>query len=132
MRIFLFSHWLSAFLWLAATVSLMITVFSYTFKIILQDYVNLEIIKKRGSSINPDIHHSKVFSSASLQSIIRLMIIFWGESLSKENFLMVIHILNKMLSEDCWVLLILYNLYNLYSINLTILFMLLVRLSWNL
>jgi len=29
----------------------------------LQDYVNLEIIKKRGSSINPDIHHSKVFSS---------------------------------------------------------------------
>ena len=37
--------------------------FSYTFKIILQDYVNLEIIKKRGSSINPDIHHSKVFSS---------------------------------------------------------------------
>ena len=27
--------------------------FSYTFKIILQDYVNLEIIKKRGSSINP-------------------------------------------------------------------------------
>ena len=37
--------------------------FSYTFKIILQDYVNLEIIKKRGYSINPDIHHSKVFSS---------------------------------------------------------------------
>ena len=37
--------------------------FSYTFKIILQDYVNLEIIKKRGSSINPDIHHSEVFSS---------------------------------------------------------------------
>ena len=37
--------------------------FSYTFKIILQDNVNLEIIKKRGSSINPDIHHSKVFSS---------------------------------------------------------------------
>jgi len=36
---------------------------SYTFKIILQDYVNLEIIKKRGSNINPDIHHSKVFSS---------------------------------------------------------------------
>ena len=29
----------------------------------MQDYVNLEIIKKRGSSINPDIHHSKVFSS---------------------------------------------------------------------
>ena len=37
--------------------------FSYTFKIILQDYVNLEIIKKRESSINRDIHHSKVFSS---------------------------------------------------------------------
>ena len=37
--------------------------FSYTYKIILQDYVNLEIIKKKGSSINPDIHHSKVFSS---------------------------------------------------------------------
>ena len=29
----------------------------------MQDYVNLEIIKKRGSSINPDIPHSKVFSS---------------------------------------------------------------------
>ena len=29
----------------------------------MQDYVNLKIIKKRGSSINPDIHHSKVFSS---------------------------------------------------------------------
>ena len=29
----------------------------------MQDYVNLEIIKKRGSRINPDIHHSKVFSS---------------------------------------------------------------------
>ena len=43
--------------------------FSYTFKIILQDYVNLEIIKKRGSSINPDIHHSKVFSSVFLFSI---------------------------------------------------------------
>ena len=40
--------------------------FSYTIKIILQDYVNLEIIKKRGSSINPDIHHSKVFSSVQL------------------------------------------------------------------
>ena len=40
--------------------------FSYTFKIILQDYVNLEIIKKRASSINPDIHHSKVFSSEHL------------------------------------------------------------------
>ena len=33
--------------------------------IILQDYVNLELFKKRGSSINPDIHHSKVFSSVS-------------------------------------------------------------------
>ena len=43
--------------------------FSYTFKIILQDYVNLEIIKERGSSINPDIHHSKVFSSGLVQSI---------------------------------------------------------------
>jgi len=32
----------------------------------LQDYVNLEIIKKRGSSINPDIHHSKVFSSGGI------------------------------------------------------------------
>ena len=31
----------------------------------MQDYVNLEIIKKRGSSINPDIHHSKVPSSDS-------------------------------------------------------------------
>ena len=40
---------------------------SYTLKIILQDYVNLEIIKKRGSSINPDIHHSKVFSSVVSQ-----------------------------------------------------------------
>ena len=29
----------------------------------MQDYVNLEIIQKRGSSINPFIHHSKVFSS---------------------------------------------------------------------
>ena len=37
--------------------------FSNTFKIISQDYVNLEIIKKRGSSINPDIHNSNVFSS---------------------------------------------------------------------
>ena len=43
--------------------------FSYTFKIILQDYVNLEIIKKRGSSINPDIHHSKVFSSGDNHNI---------------------------------------------------------------
>ena len=34
-----------------------------SFKIILQDYVNLEIIKQRGSNINPDIHHSKVPSS---------------------------------------------------------------------
>ena len=40
--------------------------FSYTFKIILQDYVNLEIMKKRGSSIYPDTHHSKVFSSGQL------------------------------------------------------------------
>ena len=32
----------------------------------MQDYVNLEIIKKRGSSINPDIHHSKVFSSGHI------------------------------------------------------------------
>jgi len=35
----------------------------------LQDYVNLEIIKKRGSSINPDIHHSKVFSSERIEGI---------------------------------------------------------------
>ena len=33
----------------------------------MQDYVSLEIIKKRGSSINPDIHHSKVFSSGCLK-----------------------------------------------------------------
>ena len=69
MRIFLFSHWLPAFLWLAATVSQMIKYwfefyrFSYTFKIILQDYVNLEIKKKSGLSLNPDIHHSKIPSS---------------------------------------------------------------------
>ena len=30
-----------------------------------QDYVSLEISKKRGLSINPDIHHSKVPSSGS-------------------------------------------------------------------
>jgi len=29
----------------------------------LQDYVNLEIKKKSGLSLNPDIHHSKVPSS---------------------------------------------------------------------
>ena len=29
----------------------------------MQDSVSLEIKKKRGSSINLDIHHSKVFSS---------------------------------------------------------------------
>ena len=69
MRIFLFSHWLLAFLWLAATVSQMIKYlfefyrFSYIFKIILQDYVNLEIKKKSGLSLNPDIHHLKVPSS---------------------------------------------------------------------
>ena len=48
--------------------------FSCTFKIILQDYVNLEIIKKRGSSINPDIHHSKVFSSDSIRMQIGLLV----------------------------------------------------------
>ena len=58
--------------------------FSSTFKIILQDYVNLENIKKRGSSINPDIHHSKVFSSvdiankmASSGSGVEFRIWFW-------------------------------------------------------
>ena len=39
-------------------------------KIILQNYVNLEIMKKRGSSINPDIHHSKVFSSIVSQKYV--------------------------------------------------------------
>ncbi len=45
-------------------------VFHTLLKIILQDYVNLEIIKKRGSSINPDIHHSKKFSSVELVSFV--------------------------------------------------------------
>ena len=66
MRIFLigcplFSDWLLQFLrW--SNINLNFIVF-HTLKIILQDYVNLETIKKRGSSINPDIHYSKVFSS---------------------------------------------------------------------
>ena len=45
--------------------------------IILQDYVNLEIIKKGGSSINPDIHHSKVFSSEIILILIaRTLLLF--------------------------------------------------------
>ena len=39
-----------------------------TFKIILQDYVNLEIKKKSGLSLNPNIHHSKVPSSDQILS----------------------------------------------------------------
>jgi len=34
----------------------------------LQDYVNLEIKKKSGLSLNPDIHHSKVPSSDRISS----------------------------------------------------------------
>jgi len=33
----------------------------------LQDYVNLEIKKKSGLSLNPDIHHSKVPSSGCIE-----------------------------------------------------------------
>ena len=34
----------------------------------MQDYVNLEIKKKSGLSLNPDIHHSKVPSSVFLHT----------------------------------------------------------------
>ena len=47
--------------------------FSYTFKIILQDYVNLEIKKKSGLSLNPDIYHSKVPGSGE---VIFLLVLF--------------------------------------------------------
>jgi len=39
------------------------TRFYALFRIQVQDWVSLDIKKKRGSRINLDIHHSKVFSS---------------------------------------------------------------------
>ena len=41
--------------------------------IILQDYINLEIKKKSGLSLNPDIHHSKVFSSDYMPIILKTL-----------------------------------------------------------
>ena len=53
----------------------------------MQDYVNLEIIKKRGSSINPDIHHSKVLAlySTFLAYVMERYIIYKEEEIQMSS-----------------------------------------------
>ena len=41
-----------------------------------QAIFNLEIKKKRGLSINPDIHHSKVFSSGYFSLVLVLVLLY--------------------------------------------------------
>jgi len=68
------------------------------------DYNNLKIKKKRRSCINLDIHHSKVFSSGKIFSIIFCKNVFFSIRLmlnipvlnSSHNFLHGVFYLNKL------------------------------------